>query len=607
MRKPQDTSIVHAQEWYTARNCLGPNGKLSVIMPVYRLGPVIANNITRVCDLLRNHLPFEIIPVDDGSDDATHAELSRIAARHPEVRPVCLAHNSGKGAALKQGFAQSTGSHVLLLDADLDLPPEQIGVFFQVMADQRADIVIGSKRHSASQLNYPWMRRMTSWFYYGLVKALIGLPVHDTQTGMKLFTRPALACAFERMLVKRFAFDLEILGIAHQFGFRIAEAPVILDFGGNLGCLTWRAVREVMTDTLAVFYRLRLLGYYQSLEPLAPPDMPPRFSVVIACPGPSALLDRCLAGLARQRLAPDEILIGADCAAAFGTLPTPVRVYETGRVRPAEKRNQGIRLARGEIVAFIDDDAIACEHWLERAAAYFTLPDVAAVGGPAVTPLHESLRGKLSGRVLANRLVSGGARFRYVPDRVRDVDDLPSCNLMVRRSVLEALGGFRTDYWPGEDTLLCLDIRRKGKLRIIYDPWTIVQHHRRPLFKPHLRQIGRYARHRGFFARRFPETSRRISYMLPSLFLLGLTAGGLAALFLPPLRPFYLSAMLTYGLITLVAALHPSIRYWLLTWLGIVSTHLVYGFCFLQGVFARRMPETVQRFDHPSEQPAGMA
>ena len=236
-------------------------------MPAFSLANVIEKNIEQVYKLLNNNIPFEILPVDDGSRDGTAEAIKRAAALHPEnIKPVFVKVNSGKGNALKQGFAASSGSHILLLDADLDLSPERIANFFDVMHHEDASIVIGSKRHPDSTIDYPWHRRLASMIYYTLVYVLVGLPVSDTQTGMKLFSRQALQWSFDRMLVKAFAFDLEVLSIAHTHGFKVAEAPILMQFGSKVGCLNWRNIKQVMVDTLAIFYRTRILRYYQSVE-----------------------------------------------------------------------------------------------------------------------------------------------------------------------------------------------------------------------------------------------------------------------------------------------------------------------------------------------------
>ncbi len=575
-------------------------------MPVFNLERAIYANIEQVHNLLKGRLPFEIVPVDDGSSDQSAAELRRAVTRFPEsVRPVYIDVNGGKGAALVRGFEHSRGSHVLLLDGDLDLDPRFVGRFFDVMLNQQAAIVIGSKRHAESEVDYPWRRRVTSWVYYTLVKLLVGLPITDTQTGMKLFQREALHWALDRMLVKRFAFDLEVLAIAHQHGFRVREAPIRMHFGDKRGCLTWANVRTVMLDTLAIFYRLRVLRYYQNVTPCQLPDPPPRVSIVIACPAPSVYLTEALNATARQTYRNFEVLVLPDSATPEYAWPPGVQVIPTGPLRPAEKRNIGIAHASGTIVAFLDDDAFPVVDWLQRAVAYFSAPRIAAVGGPAITPPSDPRMAQLGGRVYASPLVSGNCRYRYASERVRDVDDFPSCNLLVRTSTLRELGGFRTDFWPGEDTILCAEIVHRLGQRIVYDPWTVVYHHRRPLFGPHLRQVGRYARHRGYFARRFPKTSRRIAYMIPPLFVVGLSLGAALACLNATLRTLYLASVASYLVLTLLATVHTSLRTWLLTWLGVVSTHIVYGARFIQGACARRMPGTVRPFDHPSETATG--
>lgn len=591
--------------WEDVQACLGPDGMLSVIMPCYHLAGRAAANAETVRSLLDGRVRFEIVPVDDGSADGTEEGLRKASDARPEVvRPVILKTNAGKGVALMEGFRTSRGSHVLLLDGDLDLDPSVLPGFFRVMRRNRADIVVGSKRHPDSQIDYPWRRRFTSAVYYGIVKALVGLPVTDTQTGMKLFRREALQWAFERMLVKRFAFDLEVLSIAHGHGYRVAEAPIRMQFGDKAGCLTWANVRTVMIDTLAIFYRLRILRYYQSVVPVEMPEPPPLVSVVIACPAPSAFLADCLAGLARQTYPRWEAIVLPDAPAGDISWPSGVRVVPSGRIRPAEKRNLGVAQARGSIVAFLDDDAIPAPGWLEHAVKYFSREDVGGVGGPNVTPAADPWFAQAGGRVYANRLVSGTCRYRYEPDRVRASDDLPSCNLLVRADLFREMGGFRTDFWPGEDTILCSDIVHRFGKRLVYDPWVIVEHHRRPLFLPHLRQIGRYALHRGYFVRRFPDTSRRLSYMVPSLFVAGLAAGAVGSFLWPALALVYLWGVALYAGICLLATFHPRPSLWLVTWAGVMLTHGVYGVRFLQGLLSRRMPGEVRRFDHPSERQA---
>ncbi len=590
-------------DWAQARKILAGD-LLSVVMPVYHLADAVEANLdaVRAC-LDAGNIPYELVPVDDGSGDGTAEILRQLAAAHPEkIRPVLIARNAGKGNALKEGFRVSRGGYVLLLDGDLDIAPKMLPRFFDEMARAGGDIVIGSKRHPESSVQYPWHRRLASFVYFSLVRLFIGLPVTDTQTGMKLFRRRALGEALDRMLVKTYAFDLELLAIARERGAKIVEAPVEIRFGSKFGALKLRTVREMVHDTLAVFYRLRLLHYYARVEVPPPLETLPFVSVVIACPGRSWMLDECLAALGRQTYARFEVLVLPD--ESF-TLPEmlgfPLRILATGKVRPAEKRNLGIAEAKGDLVAFIDDDAYPDARWLERAILYFGAPDVGAVGGPGVTPPGDGFRARAGGRVYENIFVSGTYRYRYVGGRVRrDVDDYPSCNLFVRTALLRACGGYRTDFWPGEDTLLCRAITCTAKKRIVYDPWTIVYHHRRALFGPHLRQLGRYGFHRGYFVKRFPENSRHPAYFVPTAFVVYTALLALAWAIVPFAAPAGAATwwalagvsapMALYLLATGVTTFAFNPALWGLTWLGVVASHLCYGVRFVQGLCARRAP-----------------
>ncbi len=270
-------------------------------------------------------------------------------------------------------------------------------------------------------------------------------------------------------------------------------------------------------------------------------------------------------------------------------------IVPTGRMGPARKRDIALKHAKGEILAFLDDDAYPRRDWLKRALVHFNDPSVAAVGGPALTPPGDSFFQRVSGAVFLTD-VGGGAPERYWPvGGVREIDDCPSVNLLVRRDVFESIGGFDTAYWPGEDTLLCRDIIRAG-WRIIYDPDVLVWHHRREGLVRHLKQIGRYGLHRGFFARAFPETSRRLKYFMPSLFTVFLIAGaGLHFAKNNLLDSIYLAGIIAYAL-ALAVALYQigtrerSIGVAIMSVLYIVLTHIWYGVSFARGlVFTREL------------------
>ncbi len=244
---------------------------LSVLMPAYNEAHSIAENVCETVETMRElGMDFEIVVIDDGSMDGTDAAASSALRAWPDhVRIVRCNRNEGKGNALICGAVYSKGDYVAFLDADMDLHPEQLARFFTIMKARDADVVIGSKFHPDSKVDYPLLRRVYSFFYYMLVRALFGLPVRDTQTGIKLFKRAVLECVLPRILVKRFAFDLELLANAHHFGYRIVEAPVTLNFKRVCSRVRLSAVCNVFLDTLAIFYRMRILRYYDRSERVA--------------------------------------------------------------------------------------------------------------------------------------------------------------------------------------------------------------------------------------------------------------------------------------------------------------------------------------------------
>jgi glycosyltransferase involved in cell wall biosynthesis len=263
-----------------------PRTMLSILMPAYNEAQSIAENVCETVETMRGlGIDFEIVVVDDGSLDGTHTAAIDALRAWPEcVRIVRCRRNEGKGNALICGTAYSKGEYVAFLDADMDLHPEQLESFFTIMKSSGADVVIGSKFHPLSKVDYPRLRRVYSFFYFMLVRSLFGLPVRDTQTGIKLFKREVLERVLPRVLVKRFAFDLELLANVHHFGYRIVEAPVVVNFNRVCSRLRLPAVWNVFVDTLAIFYRMRILRYYDRPERLRAIDRAGSHEVVIPIP-----------------------------------------------------------------------------------------------------------------------------------------------------------------------------------------------------------------------------------------------------------------------------------------------------------------------------------
>ncbi len=272
----------------------------------------------------------------------------------------------------------------------------------------------------------------------------------------------------------------------------------------------------------------------------------------------------------------------------------PVKIIPTGEVGPAQKRDIALSHTKGEILAFIDDDAYPRKDWLKNALLHFKDESVAAVGGPAITPPDDSLLQRASGAVYSCALVSGKYTYRYISKHKQEVVDYPSCNFFIRKTIMQEIGGFDTRFWPGEDTKLCLDITAKLGKKIIYDPQVLVWHHRRPLFKSHFKQVVSYALHRGYFAKKFPATSFKFAYFVPSIFLFFIAGGIILSAIFPLFLIMYLLGVFFYLLLVFIFSISKELRLIPLVFFGIIITHIGYGFYFMKGLLSRGLPEEKQ-------------
>jgi len=241
--------------------------KISIIMPAYNEAGHIASSIEETANAFNSFgYSWELIVMDDGSSDDTYEKANALVQKHPQLIARRNPVNMGKGRAIKKALHYVTGDYALFLDADMDLHPIQFQTLFDIMHLNNADIVIGSKLHPNSVVNYPLQRRIISFVYYLLVRMLFNLPCHDTQTGLKLFKTGVLRNVLPRVLVKKFAFDLEVLVNAHHLGYKIVEAPIILKPQRSYGRIGPSALISTGLDTLAIFYRMHILKYYDRID-----------------------------------------------------------------------------------------------------------------------------------------------------------------------------------------------------------------------------------------------------------------------------------------------------------------------------------------------------
>lgn len=264
-----------------------------------------------------------------------------------------------------------------------------------------------------------------------------------------------------------------------------------------------------------------------------------------------------------------------------------IHVIHSGRVGPADKRDQASRLAQGQYLIFLDDDSYPNGDYLEVAERAVQETKADLIGGPGITPPTDTLMQKVSGAVFSSKL-TGGNPERYLSiGKTREIDDWPSVNMIVRTSMFLSINGFDSPYWPGEDTFLCSKLK-SANAQMIYYPSLVVWHHRRPGFVRHLKQVGAYGLHRGYFAKRYPSNSLKLKYFMPSILTLLLITLPYVSLLLPQFQVWTGTFVAIYlGTISLAMLATVPQHGCLVAVLAIpfvVGTHMSYGMQFLRGL-----------------------
>ena len=222
----------------------------SVVIPAYNEAARIAPYLASVRDYADRKWPraYEVIVVDDGSTDGTYELLTSLAADWPELQPLRHEVNQGKGAAVRTGMLAAGGELLLMADADGATPIDQEARLADAIAEatvnvegQRngADLAIGSRlvRDPAVRRRRAWFRAVSGRLFAMVARSALGLAIHDTQCGFKIFRHNVAVDLFTECQESGFLFDLEVLARAQRRGYRIAEVPINWSEipGGHLG------------------------------------------------------------------------------------------------------------------------------------------------------------------------------------------------------------------------------------------------------------------------------------------------------------------------------------------------------------------------------------
>jgi len=237
---------------------------LSIIVPSYRQEKTIVRDIKNISRALNElKIKHEIIVVVDGIIDRTHQRAAQLQSK--QIKIIAYKKNEGKGHAIRYGMMHAKGDVIGFIDAGMDIHPEGFRMLLNHMEWYNAHVIVGSKLHPVSKVNYPFYRTVLSWGYRTLTWMFFGFKVKDTQVGLKFFRRKVIRDVLPRLLVKRYAFDIEMLAVAYALGYKkIYEAPVKIKFNKNsiISKTLWRTIFLMIWDTVAVFYRLKIRHYY---------------------------------------------------------------------------------------------------------------------------------------------------------------------------------------------------------------------------------------------------------------------------------------------------------------------------------------------------------
>jgi len=309
-----------------------------------------------------------------------------------------------------------------------------------------------------------------------------------------------------------------------------------------------------------------------------------KVSIIIPCREIDSLTEKCLTECLKLDYNNFEILVLPDAPNGVEKRfkNKKIKIINTGKVKPAFKRNLGMEKAKGEFFAFIDSDAYPKKDWLKNSVRYFANEDIGIVGGPNLTPPEANFAEHVSGEVLANFWVSGPANVRYKISQNQFVKELPSCNYLSRGEISPK---YKEGLLTAEDSKFCFDFKKKG-YKVFYAKDVIVYHHRRETLKKHIKQMFIYGRDIAWLAKE--EFSMDMMYFsILSIFVMGFLTGTVLSFTYPLIKILFTYLVILYSFIMLTTSIRKNFKFTLAVFAMSVITHFAYGLGFLKGILLK--------------------
>jgi glycosyltransferase involved in cell wall biosynthesis len=232
---------------------------LTVVVPAYNEERRLGASLERIAGwIAARGIDGEIVVVDDGSSDGT-ARVASEQLKGRRGRVLRQPENRGKGAAVRRGVLEAHGRWVLLSDADLSSPIEEYETLAGAARERDADVAIGSRglRESKVEVRQNLVRQTMGKTFNLAIRTMTGLPYRDTQCGFKLMDRERVQPLFEKMVVDRFAFDVEFLFLCRKFGLSVVEVPVVWRNAPGSKVSIFRDPLNMLVDVARVRWRFR--------------------------------------------------------------------------------------------------------------------------------------------------------------------------------------------------------------------------------------------------------------------------------------------------------------------------------------------------------------
>ena len=559
---------------------------VSILLPVYNAENNICSNIEFLISTVSTFLSdFEIILSNDGSSDNTYLELEKLKNKYSNIKVFNAIKNYGKGHALKRALELASSEYIVFCDSDMELNPALLKNFFDIMRQENADIVIGSKRHKDSVVNYSKIRKIISFIYFLFVKIFFSLPIEDTQTGLKLFKRSAIIGIFPRVLVRRFAYDLEVLAACNLDNKKIVSAPIVLNPSRNFGFIAIKVLWNTFIDTVAVFYRLHFLSFYKNLfgDKKYLLDNNTLVSIIITQEKINDYTTESLNYILNQSYQNFEIIILTENDSdttnnIFNN--NKITLKKVDNIHHTLKMRIGAESSSGNIIVFLSDATYPEVNWLENALRAMASSNVNALGGTSIPSAYDNFLKSISGLIYSSKFMFGKMALMYTPYKVQYVSDFSDFNLFMTREL----------YFKASETAklnhnsLSYNIIKNGE-KILYSPEVLIYKHSPSLFFDHFKEIKKYAINRGQLKR------HNFFDIMPSLLIIYLISviPIFTSNFLIEIKYASLIPLCFYLFLLILSSLTPlSPIKGIMKAFGIFFSHITYGIFFLKGIFSKR-------------------